>query len=344
LIMLLFTTTALSAVVIGWPCQRLNWAWRNVWSTCSINAYVPWDTTGHVTTAQVPNHFLFTSSAPNLVGASTTDHMIVPSGVFTPKSSAGAGPASLCTTAPATGTGFTAHLRNRCRRAIDAYGTLVKQCVTLNPAVAANTLTPREGHAPAALHVPHVDNVKGLTLNAFYCLKPTGYYATPQTMTNTPANTCPGLLGWFTVVFNACGFTNAPGLHPNQHPNGINSIGPYTAHYVTPNGLTPNVLTGAAPATPAVGWFCTTGIPTAVNTGVPGSWNNKGTIFKTSRCRKALDQFGRTASRCHMSGTPAGNVGGYEDPLRSLAVGQVAAGQPTGPSGLNVIAPNCNTQ
>jgi hypothetical protein len=321
--MFLFAVTALAAANnFGWPCQRLNWGWRNVWSTCSINSFSP--TAGAAETSNtIPTHFRYTTApiTPTTAVAST--------GVFTPVSSAL--PNLLCLWAPNTGSGITSNLRNRCRRAIDAYGALVKACQL--PAATAirfpNAVSP--DHLPYAGHLPHVTNVNGLTHNAQMCLLPAGAYV-PANL-HTPSTQCPGLLGWFTVVFNACGFTHAPGFSPAQMPN----TG-YTPKYFLPSGLSSDVLPGA-PTAQRNGFFC------ANAAAGPDAYNPVGAVFRTSRCRKALDQFGRTASRCHMSAAPhtgPAQAGGYSDPLRYLAVGFVADRAPAAPVGLNVLAPFCN--
>jgi hypothetical protein len=326
--MFAFVATALAGTVaIGWPCQRLNWGWRTVWTTCSINSFVPAATPDSGLT-QAPTHYRYSSDS-NLAPV----RVLNTAGVFTPSATA-AIPGLLCTNAMATGSGTTANLRNRCRRAIDAYGALVRTC-GLPAGVAGvirgpNTLGP--DYAPTSGHQPHVLNVQGLGQNAQMCLLPAGVQ-TPANI-GTPSTTCPGLLGWFTVVFNACGFTNAPGLSVAQQPNT-----PYTAQYF-PIGstATASVLNGAAVSpTNRAGYFCATG-----GGNIPSSWNDaSGTNFRTSRCRKALDQFGRTASRCHLStltGTGPSQAGGYSDPLRLLAVGAA----PATPTGINVWAPACN--
>jgi hypothetical protein len=349
--MFIFVATALAGTIIGWPCQRLNWGWRNVWSTCSINSYAP--ASGAEVAANIPTGFRVSNVAqPNSLIAAT--------GIFTPSTvSSGAQPALLCSYAPNTGSGTTAVLRNRCRRAIDAYGALVKACAAPN-AIAGNrgpvTNLAAPDYAPQTGHQPHVSNVQGLTHNAQFCTLPS--YATAVSspaLLSTPSNTCPGLLGWFTVVYNVCGFTNAPGLGPNGASSPVvataQAFQPYSAAYLGTVGtagtvVTPNVVpAGVYNAGTSVGVFCSAA---AVS---PNSWNTgAGTAtFRTSRCRKALDQFGRTANRCHFS-APNGvlnaagpaQAGGYSDPLRVLATGQTGLGTAQQPMGLNVLAPMCN--
>jgi hypothetical protein len=334
--MFVFVAAALAGNLIGWPCQRLNWGWRNVWSTCSINSYAPFS--ANEPPAQIPTGFRQTL---NVNVPSVTLHQ---GGWYLP--TATAVPTLLCTNAAATGSGSTMNLRNRCRRAVDAYGALVKAC-QLPPLTAGNrgpsgpnSISP--DYAPNAGHQPHVSNVAGLTVNAQFCTMPTGA-RTPNDLA-TPSTTCPGLLGWFTVVFNACGFANAPGMAPAFSTTPIGA--PWTANYFPVGSYaTPNVLlaTTTGPLNGA-GYFCTApnGQGPSGTVG-PSAWNLVGSSFRTSRCRKALDQFGRTAQRCHQSAAtlsgPA-QAGGYSDPLRFLAVG--AASGVTVPNGINTWAPACN--
>jgi len=332
LIMFLLVATALAGTHMGFPCQRLNWGWRNVWSTCSINSFVPGSTSDGV--ALAPNHFRLSSDtalAPVRVLATT--------GIYTPTVSSI--PGLLCTNAAATGSGNTAGLRNRCRRAIDAYGALVASCRAPDGiAIRGPNMLATPDHAPATGHQPHVTNVQGLTHNAQMCLMPAGAYV-PADL-NSPAKTCPGLLGWFTVVFSACRFTNAPGLAagpliPSGTPNYFPLGGQVNAVSVLANG---NGVINPVSPTNRAGYFCQAG-----GGAIPGGWNdstNNGAAntFRTSRCRKALDQFGRTATRCANSAAPMtgpAQAGGYSDPLRFLAVGNANS-----PLGINSWAPACN--
>lgn len=326
--MFLLLTTALAGTLIGWPCQRLNWGWRNVWSTCSIHSFAP------AATAETPN--ILPTGFRQYTGATVPTNTLTNGGWYIPAS--GAIPKFFCDNAAATGTGLTSSLRNRCRRAVDAYGALVKSC-SVAPHLAGNRgpnlAGPAGTEAPSSALAPHVSNVAGLTQNAQFCSLPVGTTGTPAVLA-TPSNTCPGLLGWFTVVYNACGFTNAPGLHPTQAPNtgNIPVYFPYGGYGVT-QSVIPN---GAVAPSTRVGFFC------AGSAGAPDSWNQAGATFRTSRCRKALDQFGRTAARCHASSStisgPA-QAGGYSDPLRLLAIG-ASSGSPVSPNGFNVFAPACN--
>jgi hypothetical protein len=326
LIMFFLVATALAGgVQIGFPCQRLNWGWRNVWSTCSINSFVPVAATAALD-AVTPNGFQRSSATPL-----TPLTNLLPTGVYTPIGSGASTtvPQNLCSAATLTGTGNSAGLRNRCRRALDAYGALVVQCKspTENALTASGLATP--DFVPANGHLPHVANVQGLTWNAQMCLMPAGAY-TPANL-NSPSNTCPGLLGWFTVVYSACRFTQAPGLANAP------SVPGNLANYFPLNSVsTAGVIPANYPVSPQnrAGFFCGTG-------NAPQSWNDaSGTAFRTSRCRKALDQFGRTANRCATSAAPfsgPAQAGGYTDPLRLLAVGTGNA-----PSGINSWAPACN--
>jgi len=377
LIMLVFVTAAHAAATntVGWPCQRLNWAWRNVWSTCSINSFAPAPTT----TVDVGN--VGYRVQPGIPFATTALHN---SGWYSPATFSG-NPAAFCLAAPATGSGLTANLRNRCRRAIDAYGNLVKSCVSPPalgpnyPAKPPNTIpqfTPDVN--PAANHAPHVTNVRELSLTASTCLLPTGSHS--PTDLATPSTTCPRLLGWFTVVYNACGFTNAPGLTgatpgtvplvPGNFPafvpiapnSGTNGVGAATNTGLVGAGTIGTAVFGSGLLTTPgrAGFFCgplTNGGTSTVIPNTPSAWNDApvnsatppigqaSTVFRTSRCRKALDQFGRTATRCHLStsSSPAGpaQAGGYSDPLRFLAVGHTSSPQGQ-PNGMNYWAPLCN--
>jgi hypothetical protein len=332
--MFTLVATALAGAALGWPCQRLNWAWRNVWTTCSINSFTPLTTAE--TPATIPNQFRMTGATPV-----TPTAVLAGTGVFTPVA-ANAVPTLLCGFAPATGSGPTATLRNRCRRAIDSYGGLVKICGAPQglypnrlavPGLASPDFQPQQGHQP------HVSNVQGLTHNAQMCLLPAGAYG-PGALAS-PQTTCPGLLGWFTVVFNACGFSLSPSMSPSMLPNAPSAVAP-SVNAIFPLGNTINsaaVLVNPVSPTLGAGYFCTTNAPSI---GTPTGWNAAGATFRTSRCRKALDQFGRTANRCAISSAsiaagPA-QAGGYSDPLRILAVG--AAG--VVPLGFNSFTPACN--
>jgi hypothetical protein len=295
--MFFFLPTALAAIVLGWPCQRLNWAWRNVWVTCSINAYVPLSSGSPVSVAG------FTSSTAPLTqfpGPSQLDAF----GQFSP---AGYGPA-LCQTAPNTGGTF---LRNRCRRMLDVYGNLVKLCGQTPAKTNAqpNTLTP--DYAPQPGHQPHVVNVQQLGFMAQSCITPGAQFPTPST-------TCPGLAGWFTVVWNACMFTNAPAVTAVQNYGTAPAGATYVPNYLTTSSssaawslASPSYLCGNTPEAPG----------SSLTTTAPNIWNSKGPAFRTSRCRKALDQFGRTAYRCSPTLAPSGSATGGSDPLRFLAQG-----------------------
>jgi hypothetical protein len=331
--MFLLVASALAGTLIGYPCQRLNWGWRNVWTTCSLNSFVP-----HATTtdgvASAPNHYRLSSDT-----ALAPVRSLNANGVYTPVT-ANAVPLQLCTNALNTGTGNTAGLRNRCRRAIDAYGALVVACgAPAGTAIRGPNMLLTPDWVPNSGHAPHVTNVQGLTHNAQMCLLPSGSYA--PTNLNSPSATCPGLLGWFTVVYSACKFTNAPGL--NNAPSVPGNLATY---FPLGNIASTSAVLNSGPVSPAnrAGYFCKTGVGAA---GAPDGWNDStgngvANTFRTSRCRKALDQFGRTASRCANSAAPyTGPIqaGGYNDPLRFLAVGLTA---PNSPNGINSWAPACN--
>jgi hypothetical protein len=336
LIMFFLVATALAGgVQIGFPCQRLNWGWRNVWSTCSINSFVPVAATAALD-AVTPNGFQRSSATPL-----TPLTNLLPTGVYTPIGSGASTtvPQNLCSAATLTGTGNSAGLRNRCRRALDAYGALVVQCKspTENALTASGLATP--DFVPANGHLPHVANVQGLTWNAQMCLMPAGAY-TPANL-NSPSNTCPGLLGWFTVVYSACKFSYANGL-----ANGPSVPGNLATYFPLGNVAQASAagLGFVNPVSPAnrAGYFCTTRTGSPVGNGAPDVWNDAtGTAFRTSRCRKALDQFGRTAQRCATSTSSLSGpsqAGGYSDPLRFLAVGTAG----NSPMGFNSFAPACN--
>jgi hypothetical protein len=358
-IMLVFVASAYAGNG-AWPCQRMNWGWRNVWTTCSINSYAP----GTPDAALNIPHSFHTAYAPmTLVPSfSPNTQFLTPGGSFAPVTGAPA-PQFMCDRATATGISghMNANVRNRCRRALDAYGALVKSC-SLAPNLGGN----RPVGIPVIADAPHVSNVAGLTVNAQLCAMPTGLRS--PTDLSTPTNTCPGLLGWFTVVFNACNFNQATALNPTNLPNAATVPRDLPA-YFPPNGvfgpatfgtasnIVPYVPYGGAGAggASAVGTFCTPYLTpnTGPQTGGVGfGWNQAGPNFRTSRCRKALDQFGRTANRCHQSTNPPlggmgpGVSGGTFDPLRLLAVGPSGIlgtpNQPATPGGMNAWTPLCN--
>jgi len=373
-IMLTFVVTALGAVSIGWPCSRMNWAWRNVWSTCSINSYAPSTIADGGPAWGLGLRLTGTNGAPTY-----PYQMLNTAGVFGPTTGATGqttlagtnGPMFFCNNMMATGaTGVpaTSILRNRCRRAIDAYGALVLNCNTPRSAGLTSASGGTPDYVPNTGHAPHYQNVAGLTSAAQFCyLNVAGVTQVGMPNLRTPSNTCPGLLGWFTVVFNSCGFTNIPALAPNQNGN-------FDADMALPLGgvVTPWVLSssttvgssviGSATLNPTMGgYFCNTPVGTGTHYNAapvinPVSWNDMRYIggsavpyastFRTSRCRKALDQFGRQAMRCHTStaAMPAGpaQAGGYSDVLRYLAVGAVGAAGPVSPMGMNIWAPICN--
>jgi len=288
-----------------WPCSRLNQAWRSVWVTCSISAYGAPISGGAAALGSIPLGYYAGPVAPftPYLGLSQLD---APSGTYVP-GTGGAGDVNapnLCGNSPTTGGNFA---RNRCRRALDTYGNLVKLCqhetllATFGAATTAGNGPP--DFAPAAGHQPHAQNVMQLAIQAQYCL--TG--GVPL----TPSGTCPGLNGWFTVVFNACNFKMAPGV-PQSSP--LNAISPYTPNYFNTawGSLPSGASTTVQFTTPA--FFCGT-----ATTG-PGEWNPSGPTFRGSKCRKALDIFGRTAYKCTPGGSAPGTPGlGQNDWTKYLA-------------------------
>jgi len=274
----LFASAYATAVPImgAYPCQRLNWAWRNVWNTCSILNTVPNTAAGGAN----PSFF---------VQGSTGNFQLDQNGQFLPVAAAGGGNGPvLCSTSPNTGTN---QARNRCRRMMDVYGNLVWLC-SLGPAKTAagpNTGTP--DYLPQVAHGPHATNAKNLGYQAAVCLTGNGinYMA--------PGNTCPGLSGWFNVVWNACSFTNAPSVAtvPGA-PAGLPGL--FNVLAITPQN-SPNGLPAGSPTyqmnTPA---FLCGSVTTPTSTTGPIAYAGKGTWFRTTRCRKALDAFGRAGARC----------------------------------------------
>jgi hypothetical protein len=369
--LIMFTTFLLAsaATSTGFPCNRLNWGWRNAWSTCSIWSYWPVSTTqfpgtgGLENPTTFPNQIRVISTAspsanPSLSVLAPAANSIVPDPnggfVFAPVGSSTI-PSFLCNAAPNTGTGSTTNLRNRCRRALDAYSNLVTLCA--RPPLTAGARGPNNfapDWAPAAGHQPHVDNVKGLTINYQFCLLPTGTVGAPSALA-TPSSQCPGLLGWFTVVFNACGF-NSPNVPYLSSPTQPAQVPNFFPQAYTPSGgsstpsqvsVSTSFLQGGSTPNQA-GIICGAPSQSANLAGSPG-----GTYaFKTSRCRKALDQFGRTASRCNAAWPGAANpqtpsapvyaAGGWADPLRILATGNSGYSGANTPSGWNLWVPVCN--
>jgi len=276
---------AQAAISLGWPCQRLNWAWRNVWTTCGINAFVP-----GTTTPSGSGFFQVTTGTTAGNGGFQLDT----TGVFQPVVN---GP-QLCVTGPNTGGTM---MRNRCRRMLDVYGNLVFLCKTpAKSGAGPNTGTP--DWAPNAGHQPHATNALNLAFVAQDCL-------TPNTQYPTPTTTCPGLMGWFTVVWNACSFTNGPSAANQATGGGI-------PNYLTPSSTPTTSLVFAAPyllcGQSTIPTTPTNLAPNNWPALAPGQWNAKGVTFRTTRCRRALDQFGRTANRC--ATVPQG---GTQDPLRA---------------------------
>lgn len=312
--------------ILGWPCSRMNWAWRNVWSTCSITSYAP---TNVNTQDYLPAHFrrlpLTTAMAPT--------SSIQNNGVVLPATGA-ALPAFQCSNFLATGSD---HLRNRCRRALDAYGEIVRQC-RLSPAdhpfrgPVVGSVFP--DWAPVGVHEPHVTNVNRLAAHSQACweVQQPGAF-------RSPATTCPGLLGWFTVVWNACRFAEyAPNANPHA-PLATPNFAPLGAGF-THARLFSGPIGGGNPS-----FFVCSPAPT----GGPNAWMRSGPSFRTSRCRRAMDQFGRTALRCNVpqtGGVVPAPVLGVRDPLKIFAgypMNVPTAGAAMLPMGLNSLAPLCNS-
>jgi len=317
---------AASAVQIGWPCQRLNWAWRNVWTTCGINTMVPTTTAALIVPATTPGGIYFNNIGPASPGTAYVPlSQVSAAGVFVPQNiAAGATAPNFCTTG---GGGFgvvpTANTpiyggtlqRNRCRRMLDVYGNLVSLC-------ASPKFTPRYGPTgantngvvqvadwlPVAAMAPHANNAAALAVMAQQCI-------TPGPLAPTTLGTCPGLMGWFTVFWNSC--AGAPGAAPGIAPVVPTTVAPampsalWFPDYLSPNAPQP-------PSTPGGGWQLTT--PTNLCGGTPSAftisateWNVKGTSFHGTKCRRSIDQFVRTANKC------IAQAAGGSDPLLGLA-------------------------
>lgn len=333
--MLLLASTAIAATALGWPCGRLNWAWRNVWSTCSINSYLPASSPSSSATV-VDNAPLFIRVYPTQAPMAPLTQM-APNTYNVAPTATGGIPVAYCQFAAATDgtTGANNYLRNRCRRAVDAYGQITSAC-SQQPNVLQTTMGgvmrgPIPGTTldwvPQASHQPHVTNVGLLAAHYQWCYtsaNPTGLY-------RSPASTCPGLLGWFYVVYNSCSFNT---YGPAVATGGIGSI-------LTPLGnvLTPQV-TNTGAATPYVFNMC--GGSTTLS---PSVWLTAGPTFRTHRCRKALDQFGRTAYRCRYTPNVPSRIG-PKDALITLYDGfdntGTTVGAATQPMALVKLAPICN--
>lgn len=357
--MLLIAATALASTNLGWPCSRLNWAWRNVWSTCSINSYIPTNV-APATADFPPAHFrrapLSVAESPNQWLQASTGH-IAPSFDGTGATTIPAGiPKAFCDAMLSTNGGTQPGyqlLRNRCRRAVDAYGGIVRVCAL--PPAQHTFRGPIQGplgssilsnFEPGASHAPHAANVAALAIHARRCtdtVQPGTYWS--------PASTCPGLQGWWSVVWNVCGFRTyvpnigAGGLDHVQGPNVAPLGGQLNFPYLN-MGVTASIGNNNPNAASAPDFaFCSPMVPAAAGT-VPRQWNMRGPTFRTTRCRRALDQFGRTASRCGGSLVPADAAAapnaplrGHQDALRAMFNGIDTA---NAPNGLRNLAPLCN--
>jgi hypothetical protein len=242
-------------------------------------------------------------------------------------------PAAYCQFGAATdGSTQTNYLRNRCRRAVDAYGQITTAC-SLQPNMLGGVVRgPIPGTtldwAPQGSHAPHVTNMVNLAEHFKFCYVSTN----PTLLYKSPGTTCPGLLGWFYVVYNSCNFaTTGTTIAPTGQVPMITPLG---------NVLSPwMVNTGTG--TPYVFNLCG-----GVATASPAAWFTAGPTFRTNRCRKALDQFGRTAYRCRYSPNVPSKIG-PNDALITMYDGVAAAtgnaiaggGQPMA---LAKLAPICN--
>lgn len=318
---------AASQVVTTFPCQRLGWAWRNVWVTCAIDARVPGNydmPTQSVQTANLaPNlnegfHSWGKSDfhAPTLdvdaVGTVPADYATKVGAVATVTGLVIQSPTlfsvdsavykntfkmpNLCVKfgAPGAPAGTLIGVRTACRRAVDLYGSLLELCRNPTRAripLAADGVAP-SGSAgnpiffgtnrdwtkatPAATMSPHAGNVFILNFLQQQCV-------TPQQLPLGPANSCPGLTGWWSVTFQACNFAN---------------------EFATNNILTPQKMANVQAklvgnwenlATTNAAELCTSGTATVDGT----NWVPRGPTFHRSACRRAIDQFTRAAHRCN---------------------------------------------
>jgi len=320
-----FVLSAQAAVLIGWPCQRLNWAWRNVWTTCGINTVIPVTQAALTLPATTPGGIFVNQAAPSssapLQTSVPNSQMSTVTGNFNPAS--GNAP-WLCTTG---GGGFgvvpTANTpiyggtmqRNRCRRMLDVYGNLVSLCATpkLVPRYTPNLVNPgASDYAPSSAQTPHATNAAALAIMAQECITPGPFMPSVTT-------TCPGLMGWFTVFWNSCagGIGAAPGVAPTMPSAATQPSALFFPDYLSPG---------------TAGWTLTSPLNLCgAGNGVAGTvsatqWNVAGTAFHGTKCRRAIDQFVRTSTKCSATGSPYGG----SDPLLGLA------------AQLRTIAPGCN--
>lgn len=314
-----------SYVISTYPCQRLGWAWRNVWVTCSIDARVPGDyimptgiTPHYVNAPNFNEGFRSYGSSPynaptldlNLLAADApSQYAVTPFTLVTNSQKAlqfckavGGAPSIADTNLHMLG------VRTACRRAIDLYGSLLELC--RNPVRAriplmppGNAATPTNGQliigtknkwtfaGVPSLTVgvpnegwltPHFANGQTLQYMQHECIAPgqLGFVAN---------NNCPGIIGWWTVVYQACNIANT---NPFRTA-GVNSEGHYSPRAqaivmdATKHGVSTTWDSLAVP-----GAFCRNAATT------PDAFNPTGPTFRGSACRRALDQFARTAHRC----------------------------------------------
>jgi hypothetical protein len=342
---LLTTAIAANSVITTYPCQRLGWAWRNVWVTCGIDARIPGNvvipTAASPINTDSPNYnegFNFQGSNPYIgsqgelgdlaLSQTPTDlnaalAPAVSGGIF---GHAGHAPhqfgyratilngaagndlarlTAFCQSVGAVPTGVTG-VRTACRRSIDLYGSLLELC--RNPVRArtplAGSVNPSGGGGrlfagtkniwqyatPDATHTPHASNVNVLTFAAQMCV-------TPGQAPLGPQNSCPGLTGWWTVAYQACNvagqFSTAGWvLTPQRQPAVTGKLNPGWTDFASLTEFCDNTATGT------------------------DKWMPSGPTFHRSACRRALDQFTRTAARC----TGFANFVPAQKGLRNLGV------------------------
>jgi len=325
-VIMLFVASALATAVPqqgGWPCSRMNWAWRNVYITCGINQYAPGS---GVVAGSAGAYFAGTLNAPVTstqgtplglfsLGASTSAASAY---VFQPAMSGpnDAGGPNLCATGPSTGGQL---YRDRCRRMMDIYGNLVWLCANPSKSHASPSATIGPDYTPAAFQAPHGTNAANLKAAVAWCITPIANNFP------TPTNVCPGLAGWWNVVWNACSIYDS--TRNGVAPNGPVGIPNFVLHGTggAAVGIVPNDATLVVQPLTLCGAAAT---PSAANWNVHGPAGN----FNT-RCRRAIDQFGRSSSRCNSGaalGTPVTPTVGSADPLHFLA------------ANLGSYQPNCN--
>jgi hypothetical protein len=291
-----------SYVITTFPCQRLGWAWRNVWVTCSIDTRVPGTmaipSSTNAYDAAAPNineglNFIGNAAytVPNIdIDIPSGNYYMVPG--FSLNTAAQKN-ARFCT-AVGSPTNPVIGVRTACRRAIDLYGSLLELC--RNP-LRSGLRTPVVGNAqapsntggaifvgtqnqwqyaiPGTTMAPHASNVAALNSLQQLCA---------NTAPVSPSTSCPGLVGWFTVVYQACNFNNVKG--GTLKPPGANT----PEYQTTVAGAWKLVGTGYE--LNPLGSLCDTTAASST------AWNPSGPGFRGTACRRAIDQFTRTANRC----------------------------------------------